>query len=147
MATVQGVKNNIKAKLDTLVPASLAEAVIQDLKIDPLNQEYAAFPVAVVVPPSLEGSEVLDNRSNLREYLFSVVVLMKPENFSSTSEVENLQEVILNAFDNDPTLGGEADGGMAPSYSRPYPLNYGGKDLVYFEIYLKIKVRKDLNFA
>lgn len=146
MANIQNIKAEIKTKLDTLVSGNLAEVVIQDLKEDPLNRDYPAFPVCVITPPALESSEVLDNRSNVRHYMFSLVVLMKPENFSTVYEVENLQEAIVNLFDNDPTLAGDGDAGVEPSYSRVYPLNYAGKDLVYFEVYLKIKVRQDLTF-
>ena len=148
MATIQTAKEKIVAMLRTLENAeTLREVVVQDLKVDPLSAEYAAFPVAVLTPPSLEASEVLDNRSNVRTYQFNVVVLMKPENFDSTVDVENLQETIINLFDNDPTLSGNADAGLEPAFSRPYPLNYAGRDLVYFEIYLRVKIRKDLSFT
>lgn len=147
MATIQDIKARVKIKLDTLVPTSLAEVVTQDLKEDPLNRDYPAFPVCVITPPALETSEVLDNRSNVRTYVFRLVVMMKPENFATVYEVENLQETIVNIFDNDPTLTGDGDAGVDPSYTPAYPLNYAGRDLVYFEVYLKIKVRKDLSFT
>lgn len=148
MATIQSAKEKIESMLRTLERAeTLREVTVLDLKKDPLARDYAAYPVAVLTPPSLDQSEVLDNRSNVRTYLFSIVVMMKPENFENTIDVENLQETIVNLFDNDPTLSGEADAGVEPGFSRPYPLNYAGKDLVYFEIYLRVKIRKDLSFT
>lgn len=147
MATIQSAKTKIYTMLKTLESAeTLREVVQQDLKEDPLKRDYPAFPVAIITPPSLEQSEVLDNRSNVRTYQFNVVVLMKPENFDTTADVENLQETIINLFDNNPTLSGEADAGLEPAFSRPYPLNHAGRDLVFFEIYLRVKIRRDLTF-
>lgn len=147
MATIQTAKNKIVTMLQTLERAeTLREVVVQDLKKDPLSRDFASYPVAVITPPSLDQSEVLDNRSNVRTYQFAIVVLMKPENFDTTTDVENLQETIINLFDNDPTLSGNADAGLEPAFSRPYPLNHAGRDLVFFEIYLRVKIRKDLTF-
>lgn len=147
MATIQAAKARIKTKLDTLVSASLGTVIIQDLKVDPLSMEVASYPVAVIHPPSLVESVALDNRSNVRSYQFAVTVMMKPENFATVYDVENLQETIINLFDDDPTFSGDGDAGVEPSYSQPYPLNYAGKDLVMFQVFLTIKIRRDLGFA
>ena len=55
-------------------------------------------------------------------------------------------EAILNQFDNNPTLGGAADGAVLPATSVPEPINHLGKNLTVFYITLKCNRTQTLTF-
>ena len=144
LATVKGA---VKTRLDALViGGTLAGATITDIKKDPLSSEFGAYPHAFLMPPAIESS-ALDNRTNLRTYNFSIMVLYNAENISGTTDLETSIEAILNAFDNDPTLSGSGMGGMEPVSSAPEPFQHGGKDLIMVIIELKARDIISLSFA
>lgn len=145
--SIQLIKNAVKTNLDALVTAeTLAGAEITDIKRSPLAAETPAFPYAYLMPPAV-SSEVLDNRKNLRTYTFEIMVLFKAVNLASTTELEEKIEAILTKFDNDPTLGGTALGGVLPVSSAPEPLQHNGKDLIMVIIQIQAKEPVLLNFA
>jgi len=144
---IQSIKNAIKANLDALVTSEvLGGASITDIKKNPLAADISTFPHAFLMPPAVE-SEVLDNRSNIRTYTFSILVLFNAENLSSTTELEEMIEAILEKFDNDPTLGGTALGGVLPVSSAPAPLQHNSKDLIAVEIQIQAKEYVSLTFS
>ena len=141
------IKAGIKAKLDTLVTSAvLGVAVSSDIRKDPLQTDAGAYPQAILMPPAIE-SEVLDNRTIIRTYSFDVMVLFNAENIAGTADVETAVETMLSAFDNDPTLGGTALGGMLPISSSPEPFQHGGKDLIMVVLQIKAKDVVSLTFA
>jgi hypothetical protein len=126
------IKQGVKDKLDELVSDNvLGGATITDIRKDPLAADHPNFPHAYVMPPGIE-SELSDNRTLLRTYTFEVVVLFNADNIQGTTEIEEKVEAILDAFDNDPTLGGEALAGIPPVSSAPVPYQHGssGKNLI-----------------
>lgn len=139
------IKNQIKANLDALVPATLGGAEISDIKKNPLAQDIPSYPYAFLMPPAVE-SEALDNRSVLRTYAFSIMLLFNAEDLVSTTELEEKVEAVMGAFDNDPTLGGTARGGVLPVSSAPQPFQHGGKDLIMVELQIKAKELVSLTF-
>ncbi|TFH72391.1 hypothetical protein E3V39_12485 [Gammaproteobacteria bacterium LSUCC0112] len=144
LATVKGA---VKTRLDALVTAgTLAGATITDIKKNPLSSDFGAYPHAFLMPPAIESS-ALDNRTNLRTYTFSIMVLYNAENLTTTSQLETSIEAILNAFDNDPTLNGTGMGGVEPVSSSPEPFQHGGKDLIMVEIVIKARDIISLSFA
>lgn len=144
--SLANIKNNIKTHLDDLVTDTvLAGATITDIKKDPLSMDIARFPHAFLMPPSIE-SVVEDNRGVVRTYTFSIMVAWNAENLASDTEVETAIEAILTEFDNDPTLGGYANGGVLPVSSSPMPIQHGGKDLVVAFIELQAKAYVSLTF-
>lgn len=141
------IKTAIKTRLDELVTDTvLAGATITDIKQDPLSVDTGKYPHAYLMPPAVE-SEVLDNRSLLRTYTFDIMVLFQAEDLASTTELESKIVSILNKFDNDPTLGGTALGGVLPVSTAPQPFQHGGKDLIMVVIQVTPKEDVSLSFA
>jgi hypothetical protein len=145
--SIATIKEAIKTNLDALVTDSvLAGATISDIKRNPLDENIAPFPHAIIMPPSME-SGVLDNRTVLRTYTFDVMVLFQAEDLESTTQLEETIEDIVSKFDNDPTLGGTALGGILPISSAPEPFQHGGKDKIMVIIQIEAKEPVTLTFA
>lgn len=145
--SILSIKAAIKTNLDALVTdAVLGGATQTDIKTDPLSANVGSFPHAFLMPPSIE-SEVLDNRSVSRTYTFDIMVLFQAEDLDSTAELETKVESMLSKFDNDPTLGGTAMGGVLPVSSSPEPFQHGGKDLVMVILQIQAKEFVTLTFS
>lgn len=146
--SIATIKQAIKTNLDALVTDGvLAGATITDIRYDPLSAETPNFPHAYLMPPAVE-SEALDNRSNLRTYTFGVMVLYQAEDIASTTELETSIEAILSKFDNDPTLGGTALGGVLPVSSAPAPFQHtGGRELIMVIVEIQAKQDVTLSFS
>lgn len=144
---IQDIKNAIKTNLDALVTDTvLAGATITDIRKDPLAADIPTFPHAFLMPPAVE-SEVLDNRTVMRTYTFAIMLLFNAENLTSTTELEEKIENVLSKFDNDPTLGGTALGGVLPVSSAPQPFHHAGRDLIMAVVEIKAKEPVSLSFA
>lgn len=144
---IQTIKTNIGTNLASLVTdGTIAGYTATDIKKDPLSADHPNYPHAYLMPPAVD-SVVLDNRSVLRTYTFDIVIVINAENIASTTEVEDMIEDILNEFDNDPTMGGSALGGVLPVSSAPAPYQHNGKDLIMVVIQLQCKSDVDLSFA
>lgn len=141
------VKAKIKEKLDALVTSGVLKCVIiDDLKKNPsLDEDIPSYPAAVLVSPSSDGS-YSTNRSNIRTYTFAITIVQKAENIESNSDIEFLSDQILDAFDNDPTLGGSAVGGVEPSNSEPSAITSQDKSYIVFTVTLKAHADKTLTF-
>jgi len=141
------IKSAIKTNLDALVTDSvLAGATITSIKKDPLSVDIGSYPHAFVMPPSVE-SEVLDNRSVVRTYTFGILVLFQGEDITDYDDLEGKVESMLSKFDNDPTLGGTAMGGVLPVSSAPEPFQHNGRDLVALELVIQAKEVVSLSFS
>ena len=135
---VTDIKNKIKEKIEALVPATLGEVQVDDFKLMPWERDFAKYPAAVVSTPVIT-SDYLTNRANIRTHTFTIIVMMKAEDVTSANDVETLIETILNAFDNDPTLGGTADGAVEPSASQPEAIVSRGKNLIAHQLARRIR--------
>ena len=147
MAKDTDIKNKIKEKLETLKQAgTLGYVVVDDFKKSILERDYPAFPAAILQTSAIE-SEATTNRDNLRTYIFEIVVLLKGEDVQDATSVEDLRETIIDAFDNDPTLGNTANGAVEPSSSpaEPIPLQ-GGKSYIAVSIQIRARALKTLSF-
>jgi len=144
---IADIKTQIAVNLANLVTDGvLGGYTSTDLKHDPLKGDIPSFPHAYLMPPAV-ASSVLDNRSVLRTYSFDIVVIQNAENIETSSEIETLVENIMNEFDNDPTLGGTARGGVLPVSSSPQPYQHSGKDLVMFIVRIEAKADVTLSFS
>lgn len=147
MAKDTDIKNKIKAKLDTLQQAgTLGSVIVDDFKKGILERDYSHFPVAILQTSAIEN-EAATTHENLRTYIFEIVVLLKGEDVTDATTVEDLREAIIDVFDNDPTLGNTAEGAVAPSSSpvEPIPLQ-GGKSYIAVSIILRARALKSLTF-
>lgn len=145
--SISTIKQAIKTHLDQLVTDGvIAGSASMDIKKSPLSADIPVFPYAYLMPPSV-ASESLDNRSNLRTYTFSILFIQNAENITTTDEIETMIEDVMDEFDNDPTLGGTARGGILPVSSAPVPLQHNGKDMITFVVALEAKADVDLTFS
>lgn len=141
------IKNAIKTNLDELVTAEvLGGATITDIKRNPLASDIPSFPHAFLMPPSIE-SEVLDNRTIIRTYVYDIMIVWNAENITDATTVEENLEDILDKFDNDPTLSGTAMAGVLPVSLAPQPLQHGGKDLIMAVVQIQAKQHVSLTFS
>jgi hypothetical protein len=141
------IKQAIKSNLDALVEDEvLGGATSTDIRKNPLDADIPTWPHAFLMPPAVE-SEVIDNRSIMRTYSYDIMVLFRPENITGTAEIEEAMEAILDQFDNDPTLGGTALGGVLPVSSAPQPIQHLDKQLIMVVIQIQAKQDVDLTFA
>ncbi len=133
------IKNAIKAKLDTLVPATLGEVQSDDFKISNVfDRDIGKYPAAILTSAIVEA-EAATNRDNFRTYVFEIVILAKGENITAATQIEDLRDAILNVFDNDPTLGGAADGGVEPALTRVEDIVDRSRSLIVFSVILRAR--------
>ncbi len=149
---IHTIKDNIKTILDGLVTTgTLKEVQVDDYKKGLLSRDFTQFPTAILTTPTLE-STAATNVQNLRTYTFEIIVVMNAENITSSFDVEDLIENIINQFDNDPSLKaggatGAADGGVEPSSSTPEAVTSGSKNYIVFGITVRAKAIRDLSFV
>lgn len=140
------IKQAIKANLDALVTDEvLGGATITDIKKDPLAADIPTFPHAFLMPPSIE-SEALDNRTNIRTYVYDIMIVWDAINIEDATTIEDDIEDILSKFDNDPTLNGTSMGGVLPVSLAPQPLQHGGKQLIMAVVQVQAKQDVSLTF-
>ena len=148
MSTISDIKNQIKGHLDTLKTAgTLGSVIVDDFKteIGGLGKNIASYPAAILGAPSIEsGYET--NRDNMRTFNFEILVIQKGENVNSATAIEDLMETILNAFDNDPTLGGKANGAVEPAATTPEPVTTQDGTFIIFTIAIKARAVVSLTF-
>ncbi len=138
MSAINTVKTAIQNKLNGLVPATLGEVQVDDLKTSLLDRDYGKFPVAVLTTPEV-AADYLTNHDNIRTLHFPIIVLMKAEDVTSATQVEALIEALIDAFDTDYTLGGAAEGGVEPSTTVPEAGLSRGKTYIAFTISIKAR--------
>jgi len=143
-AIVTTIKNAVKAKLETLIPTTLGQVIVDDFKQSNFSyKDIGAYPAAIVSSPAIDGAAET-NRDNLRSHTFVIGIVQKGENVTSANDIEELMEKILNAFDEDPTLGGVANGGCDPSSSTPEAISSVDGSFVVFTVTLKAKAIKSI---
>lgn len=142
---------DIKNKIVTILAAlktggTIGTYLFDDLAPNPLTMDFGSFPAVVVGMPSME-SDYETNRGNLRVYEYPLMIVCRPEDYqSNTHGYEDLVDDITYAFDNAPTLSGEADGGVAAAFTRPSPINSGDKTYIVTFVILRAKAYVDLSF-
>lgn len=139
MSQSSAIKAQIKTILDALVSGgTLGQVIEDDFKVNIWQRDFSTFPVAILIGPATDSSAET-NRENMRTYTYQIMILQLVENIRSVSAVEDLLELVLNAFDNAPGLAGAAVGGLFPSSSVPEPVVAGGRSMVIFSVILKAK--------
>ncbi len=140
MSIVGDIKNQIYATFSSLVTSGdLGAVLMDDFKDDMLSRDIPAFPCAIITSPAIESSSAETNVDNLRTHTFEIMVVEKGENITDPTDIEDLMELIVNAFDNDPTLGGKANAGLDPAVSPTVSITSGDKAYILFVITLKPK--------
>ncbi len=139
MANIVNIKTKIKAHLEALrVAGTILSWQALNYQQEILNLNISKFPAAVLLPCTESGVEET-NRDNLRTYTYDIVILQKGENVRTDTDIETLCEAILDRFDNDPTLGGAANGGVPPTSSETVVIGSGDQTYVVFSVTVKAR--------
>ena len=105
----------------------------------PWNRDIAAYPAAILSTPSVESDE-LSNGENLRTYLYEILFIVNGDDVPSVDYVEELMDAIFTEFDTNFTLGGVADGGVAPAMTQAVPvITAGDQSKIIFSINIHAK--------
>ena len=150
MTKATAIKNSIEAILNSLKRQEvLADVQRMSPKKNLLSMDFSAFPVAVL-PSAATSSVAYDNTDNLRTYTFQIWVLMNADDVENDSQVDDLIEAILNAFDNDVQLKGDeatgtAEGGSSPASSEPGPVE--GTNYIAFSITIQAKALRQITLT
>lgn len=151
MATIKDVKQAIKDKLDALVTSNdLGSVMEDDFRVglhDRIKKSSAGdYPLAILSVPAID-SEAVTSQQNNRTLTYVVSILMQASDITNEDDVEVLAETILNKFDNDPTLSGNAEGGLQPATSVAEAVTAIDRKFVTFDITLKASTRVNLDFS
>lgn len=107
----------IKTKLESLIPATLQE--VYGEKINPLEHEFAKFPVAELIESGNEA-DYLSTKENMRVYAYEIYIYQGVEEAGGISQaygsLRGVVDTTLNTFDNYQDLGGTADW-VEPSFA------------------------------
>lgn len=142
--SIATIKAKIKTELDEMSELDVVQ--YGDVKKDPLDAELFGSVSAFIMPPGIE-TELLDNRTNIRNYTFELLVVMQAENITSSTDIETVMEAILDKFNNNPNLDGVADATSIPAVSAPQPLEHKSKELIIFNVILEVRETVDLSFS
>lgn len=146
MSIAGSIKQKIIAHLNSLQAANtLGQVVVEQAGAQNMfDRDLLKFPVAILLPGTAEGS-VETNQQNLYLYSFDIAVVMKSDNISGLTDVEDLLEAIVQEFNNDFTLGGTAVGAVEPTSSAPAAVESSGQTYTVFVVTLKAKTLLTFN--
>ena len=85
----------------------------------------SGLPIVIVPPPSAENSAKIDNWYNDRVNTFELLLVIDLNALSggdSGYDVETITEAILDAFDNDQTLGGNSSATIDPVVMKGFDI-------------------------
>lgn len=139
MANISQIRTAIKAKLEGLS----TPAIVYDTFI--LN--FEGFPAVMFEPTSLENT-ILDTCNNLRTYKFSIGIVQEMERIDRGQAMDILIwvfEEVINAFDDDFTLGGLCEGGVTPLNGNFWVAEMEKWDTIYVDFILECKTKYHLN--
>lgn len=117
----------IKTKLDGLVTAGTLGYVFNGEK-NPQNLEVSAYPAAMIIREQSEP-EFFTNREDIQGYMFTIHLFMP-----LTADDWDVQEIamddpidaVVQAFLNDASLGGVADGRIQPIVMQSGKVSWNG---------------------
>ena len=146
MSAIGTIKTKIIEHLNTLQTAgTLGQVIVERRGAENMfDRNLVKYPAAILLPGTAEGS-VESNQDNLYLYAFDIAVVMKSDNVTSDTAVEDLLEAILQEFNEDYTLGGAAIGAVDPTSSAPAAVESSGKTYTVFVVTLKAKTLLTFN--
>lgn len=145
MSLLSDIKDQIKVNLDALVVSGdLGEVIVDDFTPNIEEKDIGAYPAALLATPSVDA-EFLTNRDNERTYIFEVLIVSKGEDITTANDIELLIDVLLNKFDEDPTLGGTAIT-IEPATTSPIPITTEDRSFIIFTLNLRVRACKSLTF-
>ena len=145
MGQATSIKNTIVTHLKNLVDAqTIGNFYEADLSKDVLEGSYSNFPVALLGMSDVK-TDYLDNRDNLNTYKFQIIVMQKVDNVKSPTDIEDLKDLIMTEFANDPTFG-LGNGWVDPPVSPLAPVSTPDKSYIVFLIEIVAHVAQTLTF-
>lgn len=140
------MKQQILANLNALVTSGdLGAVVVQDINSNVLEIDFPGYPCAVL-GSSNQMSSYEYQQANRRTYRFDILIVQLQDNIGSSTDMEDLRDAISLQFDNNFTLAGAAELGIAavPSEKEFYKQN--GKNFVVFSVTLKATTLVQLTY-
>lgn len=147
MSHVGDVKTQISTYLDELISASVIRSKqVDDYRNGILDRDFVSFPCAILRTVQMEGA-IQTDRENLRLFTFEIVIVVNADDVGAgTTTVEDLQEAVLDKFDNNPTFANYANLTEQPAATVAAPYVVRGKTYIVFTVILKIQKLKSLTF-
>ncbi len=147
MSTAGDLKTKISSVLQTLATAgTLGEVQEDDLKVPFWDRTFTSFPLALLTGMSIEHADYETNRENIRTHTFEILIIQQAEKVNTATDIEDLMEIVMNAFDNSPTLSGVANGGVEAATSKAEFITDGQKSYIAFTIQIRAKALIELTF-
>lgn len=137
------IKTQILTVLQSLVTSGYLNSFISlDKTPDPLNDTpIAGYPFAIVGMGPVD-SAMEDQATNLRTYRYDILFVLNPETLvHQDTDVEDLIDAALNAFDTAFTLNGSAVGATVPParVTGSGPITSGAKNLLVFVVRIEAR--------
>jgi hypothetical protein len=137
------IKTQILVVLQSLVTDGYLNSFLSlDKNPDPLTDNATAgYPFAIVGMPPVD-SNMEDNVSNLRTYRYDILFVLNPETLvHPDTDVEDLIDAALNAFDTAFSLNGVATGATVPPARvvSGGPISTSTKSLLVFVVRIEAR--------
>lgn len=139
MTTGQAIQQKVKQILESLVPGTLQDVIVQPYSLDPFNSQndMRKFPVAILRPPTVRANAPYEsNVENLRIYEFAIHVVAKAEEVRRDPDLlVGIADAIADAFDEEVDLDGTANAGLeAVASTVPVDFVANNNAYVVFEV-------------
>lgn len=149
MATIaQALKAQILVNLQALKDGgTIGSFMAVDTGKDALElvpADDGGFPLAVVGMPQV-ASDFEDTANNLRVYRFDILVMMKYAETTDPTDVEGILDKILNQFDNNSTLAGNAQAEVLPVEVNVAPISTADKTFIAFFVSIRARALYQLH--
>lgn len=121
------------------------QAISLIASVVPIDQVKDVFSIdwpnglpGVIVPmPKISQSTKADSWDNDRTYTWELFVVVDNSSLDTQYDVEAIIDAVLNAFDNDETLGGNSWPSVEPALSEPMTITSADKTWTIIPITLK----------
>jgi hypothetical protein len=136
-AIKQQILINLKALSDA---GTLNSFVSLDKNPNPLEDTPpSGYPFAIVGMPRI-AADFEDQATNMRTYRFDILFVLDPATLPHPdTDVEDLIDAVLNQFDTNFTLAGNAIAAVLPAEVEAAPVSTGTKTLLVFVLTLKAR--------
>lgn len=133
------IRAKIKAKLDSLVPATLGS--VMNGEQPPQGVEITAYPMAEIVRIQTDP-DFLTNRDDMQTFVFAINIYSKLEENDFATVETNMDatlDTIMQAFLNDASLTGTVDGRILPIQCAASLTSWLGKPIRRDTIFLRCR--------
>jgi hypothetical protein len=141
MNLAKPIKEQILVNLKALVDAGAINSFYSlDKNPNPLTDiPTGGYPFAIVGMPRIVA-DFEDQATNMRTYRFDVLFVINPETLAHPdTDVEDLIDAVLNTFDTNFTLSGNAVAAVLPAEVDGAPVSVGDKTLLCFVVALRAR--------